>query len=430
MKKNKLLRSCVNFIEPGDDFLCTSSKKHYAIDQIFKAHFKGAFECITTQLFEHPWIKQIQPGISARNKYINDYYEGFDKVKLIAITGTNGKTSTTCLLQRALELAGLKAYVVGTIGFRRSSSSPWTNQHLTTPDYADLRAFMKIAQLEKADFLILEASSHALDQNRLGDLCFEVVAATTVSLDAHINYHKSHFNYLISKSNLFNKIKSKFKVMHYKSILSPYVNQYVYFFKNSKLDLNNFSSFLQFRNINVCKKILEILRVPCPSNLDKWVVESKISGRAEQYSWSNNRTVVIDFAHTSKGLEYLSGQLINYKNTNKKNWLIFGCGGERDRSDRAKMLNVALKYYDKIIITSDNPRFEPFNQIVDDILNGYEGSKVQVIQDRAKAILHANKESPENSLIVIAGKGHEDAQYIGSLKIPYSDIKEVQKYDQ
>ena len=94
-----------------------------------------------------------------------------------------------------------------------------------------------------------------------------------------------------------------------------------------------------------------------------------------------------------------------------------------------RSLEVALRYYDKIIITSDNPRFEPFKQIVDDILNGYEGNKVQVIEDRSKAIYEANKKSKMNALIVIAGKGHEDSQCIGSLKIPYSDIDEVRKYE-
>jgi len=426
LKSNDIIRSDCRQIQIGDDYLCLAKHVSLAEKLIFEARRKGARRCFSWHYINKPWHKQLRINSTHRNEFIDDYYQNHLPLNIIAITGTNGKTSTTCLLQRALELRGYSALLMGTIGMRFSTKDSWSYTGLTTADYADIRAALKMANQRSIPFMIMEASSHALAQRRLGSLSFFAVGSTTVTLDDHLEYHKTERHYLQSKAKLFTDYESAIKVLDYKNALLPYLPMLVTTYAPKQLKNCSLKTHLQSKNIQLAQEILSKANISTPIHLDHWVQSSLIKGRFEEFFWSSNRTVIVDFAHTPEALKYLLSGLAHIPFSHR--WLIFGCGGQRDRSKRFEMVQVAKQYIDNIIITSDNPRHEPFDQIVADMCSAISRHDLMIIEDRAAAINYAHTHAPYGSLVVIAGKGHEESQVIGSRSIQYSDLKEAEQY--
>jgi UDP-N-acetylmuramyl tripeptide synthase len=231
---------------------------------------------------------------------------------------------------------------------------------------------------------------------------------------------------LQSKAKLFTDYESSIKVLDYKNALLPYLPMIVTTYSPQQLNNCSLKTHLQSKNIQLAQKILSKAEISSPMNLDNWVESSLIKGRFEEFFWSKNRTVIVDFAHTPEALKYLLSGLSHIAFTHR--WLIFGCGGQRDRSKRFEMVKVAKQYTDQIIITSDNPRHEPFEQIVADMCSAISRHDLIIIEDRSAAIQYAHDHAPHGSLIIIAGKGHEESQVIGSRAIQYSDLKEAGQY--
>jgi UDP-N-acetylmuramoyl-L-alanyl-D-glutamate--2,6-diaminopimelate ligase len=426
MEKTHILRSDYKQIQFGDDYLCLERHSARAASLVYEARLKGARKCFSWHKLIPSWHHQLTLPITERNQFIDDYYGPHPALDLIAITGTNGKTSTTCLIQRALELQGYRAFLLGTIGLRVSTQTSWSHTGLTTPDYADLRAACLFAQREKIPFLVMEASSHALAQRRLGTLSFLAVGATMITFDDHLDFHKTNHHYLKSKARLFLDYPSIVKVLAYNNPILSLLPMNVRSYYPKKLKNVHLKTQLQSPNIQLTQELLAGLSISSPVNLDLWVETAGIKGRFEFFYWSNNRRVIVDFAHTPEALNYLLSSL---KEAIKNQlWLVFGCGGQRDRTKRHDMVRIAQLYADFMIITADNPRHERFEQIVHDMCSGSEKTHMTVIQDRKKAIAYAYNHAPPGSLIVIAGKGHESCQVIGSRSIKYSDLTEVLNY--
>ena len=368
------------------------------------------------------------------SKLANKFYPS-NKIKIIGITGTNGKTSTCFILKSLLEQLGFNTIYIGTLGVHYKDKIIDTG--MTTPDSLTICKILN--KFNDADYCVIEVSSHALELYRVNNLNFEVVALTNITSD-HLDFHKTKENYIKAKLKLF-KLSSKHKLINYKfySLLEnnlfeiklfgdsnqdySYHNYYQnenglqFIFKNKKNQyLINAPYIGEFfvENITTALSILSILNFEI-----KTFKYPKIPGRMEIAC--HNPLVLVDFSHTPDALEKALVHAKKISDTNKLT-VVFGCGGDRDKTKRHLMGKIAYKYADQVIVTSDNPRTENPNKICQEISSNY-------IVDRKDAIIKSLQNS--NNTILIAGKGHEDYQIKGNVKYRFNDkivVQTIKKY--
>ena len=376
---------------------------------------------------------------------------------LIAVTGTNGKSSVADFYYQILKLNKKKVASIGTLGVKSNNFN--LNLQNTTIDPIQLSQILNKLKKKRVDNVIMEASSHGLKQNRLDGLKFNSGIFTNFSQD-HLDYHKNLKNYLKAKLYLYeNLMKNKGQVItdenipQFKKIKKITIN------KNLKLNIlndkkNNFE-FLshtyqgesQIINIKLnklvkkikvnligkiqIKNILMAIIAAKKSNLDlKKILSvipklSPVEGRFEKIGKIKNHSkVILDYAHTPDALKTC---LINLKEQfhGKKISLLFGCGGNRDQNKRSKMGKIASIYSDKIYLTDDNPRYENPNKIRKDIKKGLKNKKIFEIPNRLEAISEAIKNLSTGEILLVAGKGHEKTQVIGEKKIYFSDKQSI-----
>ena len=379
---------------------------------------------------------------------------------LIAVTGTNGKSSIANFYFQILRLNKKKVASIGTLGIQTISNRVAVSN--TTLDPIKLSESLKRLKKQKIDNVILEASSHGLKQNRLDGLEFKTGIFTNLSHD-HLDYHKNLKNYLNSKLYLFEKLLKKnanvitdIEIPEYgkiknissrrklhlttvandKSALKIILHRY---FENKQLVKikykNNYYNFetnligkIQIKNILMAMIAAE------KSNLNfKQIVSvinkvSSVNGRLEKIGKINNKSsVILDYAHTPDALKTCL-QNLKEQFINKKISIVFGCGGSRDRSKRRIMGKIANHYCDKIYLTDDNPRKENPQKIRSEIKKSIIKSKLNEIPDRSNAIKEAIKNLNIGEVLVVAGKGHENIQDYGNIKNFFSDKKIILKY--
>ena len=378
---------------------------------------------------------------------------------LIAVTGTNGKSSIANFYYQILRLNKKKVASIGTLGVR----SDKINHGLpnTTVDPLYLGQILKKLKGRKIDNVIMEASSHGLKQHRLDGLQFSTGIFTNLSQD-HIDYHKNVRNYFKAKLYLFEKlikprgsVITDDKIPEFKKInsiskkrgLSVYtLNNHT---KNFKILSHRFSGDTQVLKIKYKKLIYDInlnligkiqlknlimaIIAATKSNIDlKKILNvvpkiKSVSGRLEKIGKIKNHSkVILDYAHTPDALKTC---LLNLREQfpEKKILLLFGCGGNRDQDKRPKMGKIADIYSDEIFLTDDNPRYESPAQIRKEIKKGIKRKKIYEISDRSKAIKKAIERLNTGEILLIAGKGHEEIQDIGKKKIHFSDKKTIIK---
>jgi len=354
-------------------------------------------------------------------------------LKFIGITGTNGKTTTTYLVQSILQSAGYKATIIGTLTGKLTTPSPWDIQKAICNSYQ-----------KDDDWIVMEVSSHGIQQNRVQGIYFTIKALTNITQD-HLDYHKTMKAYKKVKLDWF------FAGDSHKASLWPdlYKDKRVHTTKihglsdkliNKKNDYQSFYDNNRQLASNICKCI----------GIDNKIIKQGLEtapvvpGRFELVSCGQSFPIVIDYAHTPDGLEKVLAEarfLMKKNHKTGKLILVFGCGGDRDQGKRPKMGRIATKMANIVIITSDNPRTEDPDLIIQDILNGIDHKKknlnfpkniiernVAVEKDRAKAIHNALSIATENDLVLIAGKGHEDYQILKDKIIHFSDKEEIEKY--
>lgn len=349
------------------------------------------------------------------------------KLKLIGITGTNGKTTTTDLVLQLGHLAGKKGLSVGTLGVREYNKTI-LDFGLTSPSLIDLRKFLFTYGQDK-DFCVMEASSHALVQERLYGLMFEHAGWLSFSQD-HLDYHLDMDEYYRAKSLIFKKLKAdgKLFVPHeqqdlYKRLKqtsdstqeAPVINDHLPLFFKTRFNQNNLEVAVALIESTFGQKLKIDFEKLLPPD-----------GRFYIQSYKNNY-IVVDFAHTPDALENIC-RGIRETFPGFKLKVLFGCGGDRDRTKRPKMAGVVADWADEIYVTSDNPRSEDPDQIIKDILTGIKGKKFQAITERPKAVKLAFSELKDKEVLLLAGKGHEDYILIHGVKHPYSDIREVDEF--
>ena len=377
--------------------------------------------------------------------------------KLVAVTGTNGKSSVADFYYQILNLNLKKVASIGTIGIQTKDKKKSLNN--TTLDPIQLSEILKDLKLKKIDYIILEASSHGLKQNRLDGLLFDIGIFTNLSHD-HLDYHKSMRDYLNSKLYLFEKlIKKKGVIVSDQNI--PQANKIKKISSQKGINLNlifsqkkglNLISHkfdnerqiieIKFRNkkykiiLNLIgkiqiKNILMSILAAHESDLDfeniiKVVHRIKpVEGRLEKIgNIRNNSKVILDYAHTPEALQLALSNLKEQFPLSKLN-LVFGCGGNRDFKKRFKMGKIADKYADKIYLTDDNPRKESPLKIRKDIKKGIKKKDIEELPNRKLAIHKSIQNLKTGEILLVAGKGHEKTQDYGTKKLFFSDKKTI-----
>ena len=383
------------------------------------------------------------------------------KLTCFGVTGTNGKTSMTYLIEHFLSCEGQKVGVIGTVD-HRVAEKKWPTA-LTTPDAPTLQRRLAEFIKEGARYAALEVSSHALEQERAADVQFDVVIFTNLTLD-HLDYHQSMDNYFQAKQKLFTELLwsskkiprfaivnidddygRKLRVADNTLIWTYGTNASADFcFKVVKSNIDGTEFDLQIKNekilvkspligdhnvANVVAAVAAVTSVGVPLRkcLKHVEVFAGIPGRLQRVIESSKK-IFVDYAHTPDALEN-SLRTLNRLKAGNKLITIFGCGGDRDQSKRPLMAQIAEKYSDQVIVTSDNPRTEDPLLIINDIKAGFKNLASIVIEpDREKAIADGLRRATGEDIVLIAGKGHEDYQIIGTQKNFFSDYQIAIKY--
>lgn len=463
---------------PGDLFIAYAGPKADRLRFIEQAIQKGAVAILketeeSIPSFETKTIADrcvpvgaipklnTQVGFIAARFYQNPCQD----LKLIGITGTNGKTSCSQFIAR---LSSKPCGIIGTLG--TGFPDDITPGLLTTPGAIALQKTFADLKKRGATHIAMEVSSHSLIQHRVAAVPFEIAVFTNLTRD-HLDYHGDMIRYGQAKRLLFLTPTLKHAVINTDdafgrqllSEFSPHLNCYAYTTENTQLDgltiptvfaenihyhTGGFSADIRspwgegklqsqlLGRFNL-SNLLATLTTVCllnehPSSsstllqsiLAKIATLSTVPGRMQCFGGGHNPLIVVDYAHTPDALEKALTALRLH--TQKQLWCVFGCGGDRDRGKRALMARVAESYSDHIILTDDNPRFEDPKCIMDDILQGMTDQQAAIVlHDRKRAIAYAIQQAQEGDIVLIAGKGHETYQQIGDVKIPFSDIDEV-----
>ena len=382
----------------------------------------------------------------------NYYGNPADRIKIVTVVGTNGKTSTAEILSEIFLYAGRKVGVIGTLGYKLGKTRIAGN--LTTPDPIELHRVLSEYLKEGIEYVFLEASAHAIYYDKLAGIHAKATVFTNITQD-HLDFFKTMHEYARTKLSYFTISNTALAVINSDDpygrtlIASHKVPTISYGIDNPadvfaiditegnglSFTVNAFDRIARietplrgrFNVSNVMAAISVAMYLGCDLPLIAKALESipTVPGRYQAQE-INGRNVIVDFAHTPDGLENLLGGL--HIERKGKILTVFGCGGNRDKSKRPLMGAIAAKYSDFVIVTDDNPRFEEEMSIAKEIVAGMpEDTHCEIILDREKAIQRAFSLSNEGDVVVIAGKGHEEYIEKQGRKIPYSDGEVLQK---
>ncbi len=357
------------------------------------------------------------------------------KIKIVGVTGTNGKTTTATLLYKIATDLGYKAGLVSTVeNIINGKIFPATH---TTPDPLSLYKLLNEMVREGCEYVFMEVSSHALDQGRVAGINFAGGIFTNLTHD-HLDYHKNFENYFSAKKKFFEMLPSyafalsnaddEYGVKMQNGIKAK---KYTYGFKkdvdfNEKLETNLLGSFNEYNALGVYatlvllgfdkEKVKEVLKSVTPPR-----------GRFEHFTSPNGVLVVVDYAHTPDALSNVLSVAKGIKTSVGKLISVFGCGGDRDPIKRPIMGKIGAQNSDIAIFTSDNPRSEDPEKIIEEMqknLSFEESKKVKIIPNRHEAILEAVRVALGGDIILCAGKGHETYQEIKGVKNHFDDMEE------
>ena len=444
-------------ILPGGLFLCLPGQLtdgHVFIEQAVK---NGAVAVVVERDVLVPLgitcVKTTNARKTMARIAANFYDHPSTQLRVVGITGTNGKTTVSHLIQIILEEYGAKTGILGTLYARIDK---WQKEYgNTTPESVEVQEFLDMVRQMSGQWAIMEVSSHALEQFRVEEIDFNVAVFTNLTQD-HLDYHGTMEEYARAKSKLFSMIPAVpgyFCIINgddpscslFTSVCSA--SYYTYGINNEAdvraVDLDTslkgtrfmvktahksfpieMSLIGTFSVYNALAAIAFALAQEIPVEVIQKALHKVwgVPGRFEQVETGGDFTVIVDYAHTPDGLE----NILKTSRELAENRLIvvFGCGGDRDRSKRPLMGGIAGKYSDYCIVTSDNPRNEDPQKIISDIIPGLEtvpGSQYVVIPDRREAIRHAIQMACPHDLVIIAGKGHENYQLIKGEKLNFDD---------
>lgn len=390
------------------------------------------------------------------------YWDPGQELFCVGVTGTNGKTSVTYMVEAILNHGKIPTGVIGTVN-HHLGNQVWPSE-MTTPDPVFLQKRLREFRTAGALAVGMEVSSHALDQRRVDSVPFNTVVFTNLTRD-HLDYHHTMESYLEAKQRLFTDLLWKThkrpcyaivntadKFGRRLRVADPAI-LWTYGEKDSDISyeiLKMDFALTHFKvrtpmgdgevrlpmsgNHNVMNALAALgvglsaglpLEV-CIAALDSF---TGVPGRLQSVPNEKNLSVFVDYAHSPDALENVLTALNKVREnlqSSARIWTIFGCGGDRDKGKRPLMAEMALRFSDEVVITSDNPRTEDPKIIIDEILKGVSASdknKVTTVVDRKEAIMQTLQKAAPGDVVLIAGKGHEDYQIIGTQKFPFSDVR-------
>ena len=440
-------------VKPGDTFIAIKNVNTDGHDFIESAIKNGASKIICEKGSYSVETVVVPNTKEYLNNYLyENYYPKIKDMKLIGVTGTNGKTTICYLVYQLLTLLDKKCAYIGTIGFYYGNTKRLLNN--TTPDTDLLYDMLLEAKEYGCEYVIMEVSSHALDKNRVFGLEFDEVAFTNLTQD-HLDYHKTLENYANAKRKLFEKTReekvaiiNKDDPHHEKFMLNENKNitigkndadvlikdyslshlhtkiEFSYEDKIYNTQINMVGSYNVY-NYLTALMLVHKLGFSIDSIIDITKNLMAPAGRMEMIKYNTN-SVFVDYAHTPDAVinvlksanEYKKGRIIT----------IIGCGGDRDRTKRPIMGRAAEENSDYVIFTDDNPRTEDEKQIMNDIVIGLNKDNHEIIFDRKEAIIKGMSMLKDNDILMILGKGHEDYQIIGTEKHHFSDQEIVRDF--
>ncbi|MCH8821240.1 UDP-N-acetylmuramoyl-L-alanyl-D-glutamate--2,6-diaminopimelate ligase [Patescibacteria group bacterium] len=410
------------------------------------------------------WVRLLVPqGVKNAYHYLQAAIASFingnpsKKLIVIGVTGTDGKTTTVNLLYHILKSSGYRVSMISTVKAVVGAIEYDTGFHVTTPNSFKLQNLIKKMVQAGSEILILEVTSHALDQNRVAFLNFDQAIITNISYE-HLDYHKNYESYVRAKSKLLNNVK--FRILNMDDGSFDYLSskgsgKMISYGRREKADLvasdvservrglqfkiktkgkndETFEVFYpyigQFNVYNIlavvaCAKTFGVETTKIKEYLKNF---KGVEGRLEEIDEGQNFDVIVDFAHTPNAFLNI---LMTLKNRTRKNLIcVFGSAGERDVNKRPAMGEIAGRVCDYNIVTGEDPRYEDVNKIIEDISiglkrsGGIQNQNFWLVPDRAQAIREAVQNmAKEGDTVVILGKGHEKSMNIGGTEYPWSD---------
>lgn len=370
------------------------------------------------------------------------------RIRLAGVTGTNGKTTITYLLESLLAAADRSCGVIGTVNHRFGNRVFKAGN--TTPGLVEIYDLLGQMSGRHVDFCAMEVSSHALDQRRVEGLDFRYAIFTNLTSD-HLDYHKDRETYFLAKSKLFTSLGSgaraiiniddefgpRLKTMTPAPVWTYGLKGAADFtaenielgFEYSCFELKTPAGTVNIRTsligIHNIYNILSAAAVGAGENLPLDIMKKGIEslaivpGRLERINAGQDFFVFVDYAHTEDALKNVLSSLRAVKKAAIT--VVFGCGGDRDKSKRPKMAAMAESLADFCIVTTDNPRGEEPSQILSEIARGFKKEKYRIVQDRREAIEQALKSAAPGDVVLIAGKGHEDYQIFKDQTVPFDE---------
>ena len=386
----------------------------------------------------------------------NFYDHPSKKLKLVGVTGTNGKTTITNLLFKLFNDQNKKAGLISTINIKYDTNE-FESSH-TTPDIITTNFFLSEMVKKNINYCFMEVSSHGISQGRIDGLDFTGAVFTNLTHD-HLDYHKTFKNYRNTKKLLFDRLKkTSFSLVNNDDKNASFMLQNTI---SNKLGyaINNFADFkvkilecefdgmlIRINNKEVWTSLLGnfnasnllavfsialLLDIPETEILKGISLLKNVPGRFQTFQFDKKGLVIIDYAHTPNALENVIDTINQIRTKNENLVTVIGCGGNRDKKKRSEMGRIASQKSDKVIFTSDNPRNENPSSIIDQMVKGVKPEdhhKILNIDDREMAIKTSKHISNHSDIILIAGKGHESYQEINNIKIPFDDFLIAKKY--
>ena len=439
-------------VKPGDTFVAIKGFTVDGHDYIEQAIKNGATKIICEKGSYSVDTEKVPNSKKWLQEYIvNNYKDELNDIKLIGVTGTNGKTTTCYLVYQMLKELGAKVAYMGTIGFYFEDKMKQLPN--TTPEILDVYSLIIDAKEKGATHFVMEVSSHALSEKRVEGLLFSAEAFTNLTED-HLDFHKTMDNYLQAKLLILNQLKENGKIIVNNDV--PYAKEFeqknyetLGFSGNDYKILNykdtsngtkitfsvndkeyevetNLKTKFNVYNYLTCVAIVKNMGYEMKDILSVTPSIYPPKGRCEAVKVGDAQAV-IDYAHTPDAVE----KIIDAFNEDKKGKIItlVGCGGDRDPLKRPIMGSIASNKSDYVIFTNDNPRTEDPEKIMKDILKGVDNKNYEVILDRKQAINRGLSMLKKDDVLLILGKGHEDYQIIGHEKRHFSDLEEVENYN-
>ena len=385
----------------------------------------------------------------------NFYGNPSDKLDVIGVTGTNGKTTISTLLYEVFNSQNISSGLISTVEIKYDNKSIATN--LTTPDPLTINSSLNDMLESGVKKCFMEISSHGIDQKRVNGIKFKGMLFTNLTHD-HLDYHQSFKNYRDVKKHVFDFLsKNAFALVNLDDRNAKYMLQnsrakkYTYAIHkladyNTKILENQFRGMLlkikgneiwtqmigEFSAYNLLAVYATsmILGLEELSVLKKISELESVSGRFQIYQAPNGIMVVVDYAHTPDALKNVLSTIDKVRTKNENLYTIVGCGGDRDKKKRSKMGAVAARFSSKVIFTSDNPRNENPESIIQEMVEGVnptDFNKTTVVIKRDEAIIAAYKCSNPGDIVLIAGKGHENYQEINGERYPFNDYEYAKK---